>query len=167
VLSIVLTQVVSELPAGRSSTLCADDRASVACPLPCYCGAADYRSVRCDAGGLTSVPSSVWSVAPVSLNFSFNRVVEWTGVDVASADDEHVACLSTLILSHSGVARIRPGAFRRLRGLRQLLLDHNQIVALDSAMFVGLQRLQLLDVSHNQLVFLPQSLFDELTQLKV
>jgi len=166
-LSIVLTRVVSELPTERSSTLCAHDRRTIACPLPCYCGAPDHRSVRCDAGGLTSVPASVWSVVPVSLNLSFNSIAEWTGIDVTSADDEHVACLGTLILSHSGVTSIRPHSFERLRGLRELLLDHNQIVVLDSAMFVGLRRLELLDVSHNQLVSLPQSLFDELNQLKV
>ena len=80
---------------------------------------------------------------------------------------DQLACLSTLILSHSGVQSIRPRSFQRFRALRQLLLAHNDIAALDSAMFAGLQHLELLDVSHNQLVFLPQSLFQQLYTLKV
>jgi len=162
-LSTALTPVVLQEPA----QLCHDDRKPIACPLPCYCGAPDYRSVRCDAGGLRSVPASVWSVVPLSLNFSFNNVAEWTHIDVASADDEHVACLGTLILDHSGIVRLRPRAFERLRGLRQLRLHHNRISTLQTAAFVGLRRLELLDLSHNELVALPRSLFDELSQLKV
>jgi len=168
-LSMALTRVGSGPPSAEPQ--CVDDRAAAAttaaCPLPCYCGAGDRRSVRCDAAGLTAVPASVWTVVPLSLNFSFNDVAEWTGVDAASADDTHVSCLGTLILSHCRVARIRPGAFERLRGLRRLRLDHNELAALDAAMLVGLRRLELLDVSHNQLGFLPQSLFDQLKQLKV
>lgn len=166
-LSTELTQVVTEELAKRSSTVCDDNPKTIACPLPCYCRAPNYRSVRCDAGGLTSVPASVWTVVPTSLNFSFNSIAEWTGIDAASADDNHVACLRTLVISHSSVKRVRPQAFERLQGLRQLMLDHNDITMLHSDTFVGLWRLELLDVSHNQLVALSQSLFDQLNQLKV
>lgn len=165
---ISLTRVISQEQTAQSSTLCDDARQTIACPLPCYCRAPDHRAVRCDDGGLTSVPASVWSVAPVSLNFSFNAIAEWTGVGVSTTDnDHHVACLATLILSHSGVGRIRPRSFERLRGLRRLMLDHNDIATLDEASFVGLRQLQLLDVSHNELVALPHSLFYDLAQLKV
>ena len=166
-LSIELTQVITDELAKQSSVACDDDRKTIACPLPCYCRAPNYRSVRCDAGGLTSVPSSVWTVVPVSLNLSFNGIAEWTGIDVTVADDSRVACLRTLILGHSGVTRIRPRAFERLRELRHLTIDHNHITMLDSDTFVGLRHLELLDVSHNDLVFLPQTLFNDLTQLKV
>jgi len=166
-LSIEMSHVITDEPSKHGSTACADGWKTIACPLPCYCRAPDYRSVRCDAGGLTSVPASVWSVVPVSLNFSFNDIAEWTGIDVSVADDQHVACLGSLILRHSGIERIRPRAFERLRGLRQLMLDHNHIVKLDTATFVGLRRLELLDISHNKLTALPHSLFDELAQLKV
>jgi len=166
-LSTELTQVVTDELSKRSSTACDDDRRTIACPLPCYCRAPDYRSVRCDFGGLTSIPVSVWSVVPVSLNFSFNSIAEWTDVDVTSADDNDVACLRTLILGHSGIMRIRPRAFKRLRELRRLMLDHNHITTLHSATFVGLRHLELLDVGHNDLAALPQSLFDDLIRLKV
>jgi len=167
-LSIELTQVITDEQAKRSSTVCDDDQKTIiTCPLPCYCRAPDYRSVRCDSGGLTSVPASVWTVVPVSLNFSLNDIAEWTEIDVTVADDKHVACLSTLIVSRSGVTRIRPRAFERLRELRQLMLHHNYIGMLDSATFVGLRHLELLDISHNGLVALPQSLFDDLGRLKV
>ena len=163
-LSIVLNQVVSKQPVEQN---CDADHWTVACPLPCYCRQPDVRSVRCDAGGLTSVPASVWTVVPVSLNLSFNTITEWTGIDVSTADNTQLACLDTLTLSHSGLVRIRPRSFERLRGLRQLVLNHNLITTLDSTTFVGLQRLELLDISHNQLVALPLSIFDELHQLKV
>jgi len=164
-LSIELAQVITD---EQRSTACDDNQKTViACPLPCYCRAPDYRSVRCDAGGLRSVPASVWTVVPVSLNFSLNDIDEWTNIDISEADDNHVACLSTLIVSHSGVTRIRPRAFERLQGLRQLMLHHNRIVMLESATFVGLRQLELLDISHNRLVVLPQSLFDDLGQLEV
>ena len=123
--------------------------------------------MRCDAGGLTSIPASVWTVIPTSLNLSSNSIVEWTDIDVTSADDNHIACLSTLILSHSSVTRVRPRAFERLRALRRLSLDHNYITTLQSTTFVGLRHLELLDLSHNELVDLSQSLFDEVNQLKV
>jgi len=160
-----LTQVITdELAKHESSTFCDADRQTIACPLPCYCSAPAYRSVRCDDGGLTSIPAAVWSVVPVSLNLSFNTIAEWTILD---AKDTHVACLRTLILSHSGVANLQPRAFERLRVLLQLMLDHNHIKTLQASTFAGLRRLELLDVSHNQLVVLPQSLFDQLKQLKV
>ena len=169
-LSVELTQVITDELTGRSwpaAAPCNDDRQqTVACPLPCYCRAPDHRAVRCDAGGLTAVPASVWSVVPLSLNFSLNDIAEWTGIDVTVADDRQVACLSTLILGHSGVTHIRPRAFERLRGLRQLTIDHNHITKLDSTTFIGLHQLQLLDLSHNDLVVLPQSLFSDLSQLR-
>ena len=163
-LSTELSQVITDELARQSSTLCEVDRKTVSCPLPCYCRAPDYRSVRCDAGGLTSIPASVWSVMPVSLNFSFNSIAEWADVDASS---QNVACLRTLILSHGGVTRVRARAFEQLRALRRLTLDHNHITTLDAQTFVGLRRLEMLDLSHNELVTLPQSLFDQLSQLKV
>jgi len=166
-LSTELSQVITDELAEHSSTVCDGDRQTIACPLPCYCRALEYRAVRCDAGGLTSIPSSVWRVVPVSLNLSFNSIAEWTAIDVTSADDDHVACLRTLILRYSGLRRVLPRAFERLRSLRWLMLDHNHITTLHSATFVGLRRLELLDISHNELVVLSQSLFDELHQLQV
>lgn len=167
-LSVELTQVITDELAGRGRAWpAACDGQTIACPLPCYCRAPDYRAVRCDVGGLTSVPSSVWSVMPVSLNLSFNDITEWSGVHVTVADDQEVSCLNTLILSHSGLTHVRARSFDRLRSLRQLTLDHNHLTALDPTTFRGLEQLDLLDISHNELVLLPPSLFDDLSQLRV
>ena len=79
---------------------------------------------------------------------------------------EHLASVSHLDLSGSGIEALDEHDFRGLSSLRQLDLSGNQLTVLPEEVFRGLANLEVLWLKDNQLTGLPQGIFRGLGNLR-
>ena len=79
---------------------------------------------------------------------------------------EHLASVSHLDLSGSGIEALDEHDFRGLSSLRQLDLSGNQLTSLPEEVFRGLANLEVLWLKDNQLTSLPQGIFRGLGNLR-
>ena len=79
---------------------------------------------------------------------------------------EHLASVSHLDLSGSGIEALDEHDFRGLSSLRQLDLSGNQLTVLPEEVFRGLANLEVLWLEDNQLTSLPQGIFRGLGNLR-
>ena len=79
---------------------------------------------------------------------------------------EHLASITSLVLTNTGITALKPGDFDGLTGLIEISLDQNQLSALPPGIFDELTNLIELRLPKNQLSSLPAQVFDELTALK-
>ena len=96
-----------------------------------------------------------------------DRLVEAAGV--SSCEDvtpEHLAAVTLLDLSESGIETLQAHDFRDLGRLRRLLLDGNSLTTLPPSLFHGLAHLECLALNSNQLRELPPGLFRGLGSLE-
>ena len=116
-----------------------------------------------------------------------DRLLEVTGVALcADVTEDHLAEVTELKLSESGIGSLQPqdfqglnklqtlflssnglrdlpsGIFNGLSGLQSLLLDHNSLQTLPSGIFSGLSAVRNLWLNNNSLTSLPAGIFDEL-----
>ena len=70
--------------------------------------------------------------------------------------------LQTLFLSSNGLSDLPSGIFNGLSGLQSLLLDHNSLQTLPSGIFSGLSAVRNLWLNNNSLTRLPAGIFDDL-----
>ena len=96
-----------------------------------------------------------------------DRLVEAAGV--SSCEDvtpEHLAAVTLLDLSESGIGTLQAHDFRDLGRLRRLRLYGNSLTTLPPSLFHGLARLERLALNSNQLRELPPGLFRGLGSLE-
>ena len=116
-----------------------------------------------------------------------DRLLEVTGVALcAEVTEDHLAEVTELKLSESGISSLQPqdfqglnklqtlflssnalsnlpsGIFNGLTGLQSLLLDHNSLQTLPSGTFSGLSAVSNLWLNNNSLTRLPAGIFDDL-----
>ena len=96
-----------------------------------------------------------------------NKLVESAGV--SSCEDvtpEHLAAVTLLDLSESGISALQAHDFRDLGHLRSLRLYGNSLTILPASVFQGLSRLEQLALNANRLSQLPPELFRDLGSLE-
>ncbi len=96
-----------------------------------------------------------------------DKLVETTGV--SSCEDvtpEHLAAVTLLDLSESGISALQAHDLRGLSRLQRLRLYGNVLTILPSSLFHGLGRLEQLALNSNQLSELPPELFRDLGSLE-
>ena len=96
-----------------------------------------------------------------------DKLVEAAGV--SSCEDvtpEHLAAVTLLDLSESGIGTLQAHDFRDLGRLQRLRLYGNSLTILPPSLFHGLSRLEQLALNSNQLRELPPELFRDLGSLE-
>ena len=96
-----------------------------------------------------------------------DKLVE--AADVSSCEDvtpEHLAAVTLLDLSESGIGTLQAHDFRDLGRLQRLRLYGNSLTILPPSLFHGLSRLEQLALNSNQLRELPPELFRDLGSLE-
>ena len=96
-----------------------------------------------------------------------DKLVEAAGV--ASCEDvtpAHLAAVTLLDLSESGIGTLQAHDFRDLGRLQRLRLYGNSLTTLPPSLFHGLDRLEQLALNSNQLRELPRGLFRDLGSLE-
>ena len=89
-----------------------------------------------------------------------DELVETTGVSTCEdVTPEHLAAVTLLDLSESGISALQAHDFRGLGRLQRLRLYRNSLAILPSSLFQGLSRLEQLALNSNQLSALPPELF--------
>ncbi len=96
-----------------------------------------------------------------------DKLLEVTGVALcAEVTEDHLAEVTELKLSSSGISSLQPQDFQGLKKLQTLFLSSNGISALPSGIFNGLSGLQNLLLDHNSLQTLPSGIFSGLSAVR-
>ena len=96
-----------------------------------------------------------------------DKLLEVTGVALcAEVNENHLAEVTELKLSESGISSLQPQDFQGLNKLQTLFLSSNALSDLPSGIFNGLSGLQSLLLDHNSLQTLPSGIFSGLSALR-
>ena len=96
-----------------------------------------------------------------------DKLLEVTGVALcADVTEDHLAEVTELKLSESGISSLQPQDFQGLNKLQTLFLSSNALSNLPSGIFNGLSGLQSLLLDHNSLQTLPSGIFSGLSAVR-
>ena len=96
-----------------------------------------------------------------------DKLLEITGVELcAEVTEDHLAEVTELKLSASGIGSLQPQDFQGLSKLQTLFLSSNALSSLPAGIFNGLSGLQSLLLDHNSLQSLPAGIFSGLSAVR-
>ena len=96
-----------------------------------------------------------------------DKLLELTGVaGCAEVTEDHLAEVTELKLSESGIGSLQPQDFQGLNKLQTLFLSSNALRALPSGIFNGLSGLESLLLDRNSLQTLPSGIFSGLSAVR-